>query len=71
MPDFYASASSELNANSEVMVIPGNEGAYRFWRSIIAKYTHHHFVEYTREILHFENTMKNIFKFDNKNTNVL
>lgn len=50
----------------EVMVIPGNEAAYRFWRSIITKYTHNNFTEYTREIPHFENHIKNIFKFNSK-----
>jgi RimJ/RimL family protein N-acetyltransferase/predicted acetyltransferase len=50
----------------EVMVIPGNESAYRFWRKIITKYTHSHFTEYTREISHFKNNIKNIFKFDSK-----
>jgi ribosomal-protein-alanine N-acetyltransferase len=29
----------------EVMVIPGNEGAYRFWRSTIKKYAHNDFTE--------------------------
>lgn len=50
----------------EVMVIPGNEGAYRFWRKIITKYIHHNFIEYTREIPHFENSVKNIFRFNSK-----
>ena len=45
----------------EVMVIPGNEGAYRFWRTIIKNYTNNHFLEYTREIDH---SRKNIFKFN-------
>lgn len=48
----------------EVMVIPGNEGAYRFWRATIKKYTHNNFTEYTRAIAHFNNNQKNIFKFD-------
>ncbi len=48
----------------EVMVIPGNEGAYRFWRSIIKKYTANNFIEYTREVAHFNDSIKNIFKFD-------
>ena len=51
----------------EVMVIPGNEGAYRFWRSIIKNYTDTNFIEYTREISHFNNSIKNIFKFDSRN----
>jgi len=51
----------------EVMVIPGNEGAYRFWRSTIKNYTDNNFTEYTRDIAHFNNSRKNIFKFDSKN----
>jgi ribosomal-protein-alanine N-acetyltransferase len=50
----------------EVMVIPGNEGAYRFWRATVKSYTHHEFAEYTREIAHFNNSRKNIFKFDSR-----
>lgn len=50
----------------EVMVIPGNEGAYRFWRSIIKNYTNNNFTEYTCDIAHFNNSRKNIFKFDSK-----
>ncbi len=48
------------------MVIPGNEGAYRFWREIIKNYTHNNFTEYTRDIPHFDNSRKNIFKFDSR-----
>jgi len=51
----------------EVMVIPGNEGAYRFWRSTIKNYTNDNFIEYTREIAHFNNNIKNIFKFESRN----
>lgn len=47
----------------EVMVIPGNEGAYRFWRSTISCYTHDNFTEYTRKVAHFKNSVKNIFSF--------
>lgn len=50
----------------EVMVIPNNEGAYRFWRSVIKNYTHNQFTEYTREVTHFKNNRKNIFQFDSK-----
>ena len=50
----------------EVMVIPGNEGAYRFWRAIIKDYKNNDFVEYTREITHFNNSIKNIFKFNSR-----
>jgi predicted acetyltransferase/RimJ/RimL family protein N-acetyltransferase len=52
----------------EVMVIPGNEGAYQFWRSIIKKYTGNDFVEYTCEVAHFNNSRKNIFKFSSRSS---
>lgn len=48
----------------EVMVIPGNEGAYRFWRSTIQRYCENQFIEYTKDIAHFNNSRKNIFQFD-------
>ena len=48
----------------EVMVIPGNEGAYRFWRSTIKNYSNNQFTEYTREIAHLNNSKKNIFRFN-------
>ena len=48
----------------EVMVMPGNEGAYRFWRSIIKDYSGNNFIEYTREIAHFNNNRNNIFRFN-------
>lgn len=48
----------------EVMVFPGNEGAYRFWRAAIKKYSHPPLIEYSRQIAHFRNSpMYNIFKF--------
>lgn len=50
----------------EVMVIPGNEGAYRFWRATIKQYTSNNFTEYTRDIAHFNNSRKNIFNFDSR-----
>jgi predicted acetyltransferase len=50
----------------EVIVMPANEGAYRFWRSTIKNYTNHNFAENTREIVHFDNSRKNIFKFDSR-----
>lgn len=52
----------------EVMVMPGNEGAYRFWRACIKHYTGGNFAEYTREIAHFNNSRKNIFTFDSGDT---
>lgn len=50
----------------EVMVLPGNEGAYRFWRATIKHYTQYHFTEYTRCVGHLNNRRKNIFKFDSR-----
>ena len=52
------------------MVIPGNEGAYRFWRSVIKEYCQNHFNEYTREISHFNNGLKNIFQFISNHSEV-
>ena len=40
-----------------------NEGAYRFWCTTIKNYTDNDFIEYTRDIAHFNNNRKNIFKF--------
>jgi len=54
---------NKFRGNWEVMVIPGNEGAYRFWRSTIKNYTKNNFTEYTREVPHFKNDIKNIFNF--------
>lgn len=50
----------------EVMVLPGNEGAYRFWRETIQNYTNNNFSEYTCNIAHFDNKRRNLFKFDSK-----
>lgn len=47
----------------EVMVMPGNVGAYHFWRAIIKQYTNNSFTEYTREVAHLNNSNQNIFKF--------
>ncbi|CAN5304881.1 hypothetical protein BH10PSE19_BH10PSE19_10500 [soil metagenome] len=48
--------------NWEVFVMPGNEGAYRFWRKIIKAFMHHQFKEYTRTVGH--ETIRNIFEFN-------
>jgi ribosomal-protein-alanine N-acetyltransferase len=50
----------------EVMVMPGNDGAYRFWQATIKKYCGNNFTEYTREVAHLKNNPKNIFKFSNE-----
>lgn len=51
--------------NWEVMVMPGNEGAYRFWRSTIKSYTSDNFVEETAVVPHFNfcSGIRNIFLF--------
>jgi [ribosomal protein S5]-alanine N-acetyltransferase len=50
----------------EVMIIPGNDGAYQFWRSTINEYTNSNFNEYTRNVKHLDNSLKNIFCFRSK-----
>ncbi|KTD72462.1 GNAT family N-acetyltransferase [Legionella tucsonensis] len=50
----------------EVMVMPGNEGAYRFWRATMKHYSGNNFTEYTREIVHLNNSKKNIFRFNSQ-----
>ena len=47
----------------EVFVMPGNEGAYRFWRKIINDYTQHQFAEYTKAIGQYG---RNIFEFNSR-----
>jgi len=47
----------------EVMVLPGNEGAYRFWRNIITEHTNSNFQETTCEVPHFQYDTRNIFTF--------
>jgi [ribosomal protein S5]-alanine N-acetyltransferase len=45
------------------MVMPGNTGAYQFWKKVISQYTNHDFTEYKRNVKHFNNSEKNIFRF--------
>ena len=40
--------------------MPGNEGAYRFWRKIITEYTDNKFTECTKTVNTFN---RNIFEF--------
>lgn len=47
----------------EVFVMPRNEGAYRFWRRIIKRYTNNKFKEYTRTV---GQSIRNIFEFSSK-----
>lgn len=47
----------------EVMIIPGNTGAYNFWKSIVNTYTEGDYVEYKRNVVHLSNSEKDIFKF--------
>ena len=49
----------------EVFVMPGNEGAYRFWRRIIKEYSEDQFTEYTRIV---NNCPRNIFSFKSRET---
>jgi [ribosomal protein S5]-alanine N-acetyltransferase len=50
----------------EVMVMPKNEGAYNFWKSVIVAYTDNHFQEYFKQVKHLENTEKKIFRFESQ-----
>lgn len=50
----------------EVMVLPGNEHAYRFWRTIIKQYTNNSFEEYSRILPFKNNQSRNIFKLNSK-----
>lgn len=47
----------------EIMVMPENENAYRFWRNVIKEYTNKTFSEYTKRVAHFNNEKRNFFKF--------
>lgn len=47
----------------EVMVMPGNTGAYQFWKRCIKAYTGENFTEYSRNIEHLGNSRKDIFRF--------
>ena len=47
----------------EIMVLPGNTGAYQFWKKIITQYTQNNFTEYTRQVAHLNNSDKKIFRF--------
>jgi ribosomal-protein-alanine N-acetyltransferase len=52
--------------NWEVFVMPGNEGAYRFWRKIIKAYADNKFEEYTRTVNQF---IRNVFVFSSREVN--
>ncbi len=49
----------------EVMVMPDNKGAYQFWQKTIQQYTGE-YEEYERQVKHFDNSLKKIFRFDSK-----
>lgn len=50
----------------EIMVLPGNAGAYQFWKTIINQYTQNNYEEYTRKVAHLSDGEKNIFRFHSK-----
>jgi [ribosomal protein S5]-alanine N-acetyltransferase len=56
----------QFKGNWEVMVMPQNQGAYEFWKSVISEYTENQLMEYTRPIKHFENHEMRIFSFDSR-----
>jgi RimJ/RimL family protein N-acetyltransferase/predicted acetyltransferase len=47
----------------EVMVMPGNEGGYRFWRSVIKEYTGGKYQELTKRLVESHGETRNIFRF--------
>ncbi|MDP1574981.1 MAG: GNAT family N-acetyltransferase [Coxiellaceae bacterium] len=51
---------NKFHGKWEVFVMPGNEGAYRFWRNIINEYTNSIFKEHTKVV---NNYIRNIFEF--------
>ena len=57
---------NKFHGGWEVFVMPGNEGAYRFWRKIIRDYTQNQFKECTRTV---DGWPRNIFEFKSNNSN--
>ncbi len=55
----------KFQGNWEVMVMPKNIGAYKFWKRVIEGYTDNHFKEYNKVIPHLDNCEKVIFNFQN------
>lgn len=53
----------KFSGNWEVFVMPGNEGAYRFWRKIIKVYTRYQFKEFTRSVNGYS---RNVFEFSSR-----
>ncbi|MEO8401319.1 MAG: GNAT family N-acetyltransferase [Gammaproteobacteria bacterium] len=56
---------NKFRGNWEVRVMPGNEGAYRFWRAVIKRYTQNNFTECTCAIPDVTNELRNVFQFQN------
>ena len=56
----------QFQGSWEVMVIPGNDGAYPFWKIIIDQYTHGNFQETMQRLIMKKNEMRHIFKFESK-----
>ncbi len=54
---------AEFQGIWEVMVMPENQGAYQFWKSVIAHYAAGRYTEYKKYVKHFGNE-KNIFRFN-------
>lgn len=52
---------SRFNGIWEVMVLPENHGAYQFWEKTVKSYDKD-YQAYERQIPHFENEMRKIFK---------
>jgi ribosomal-protein-alanine N-acetyltransferase len=48
----------------EVRVMPGNTGAYHFWKAVISQYTKNNYTEYTRRIKTLNNEENDFFRFN-------
>ena len=57
---------NKFNGLWEVMVMPQNKGAYKFWKRVISEYSNNQFEEYNKNIPHLKNSEKNIFKFQSR-----
>jgi ribosomal-protein-alanine N-acetyltransferase len=47
----------------EVLVIPGNVGAYAFWKQIVRSFTGGKFEESRRRVRHLSNSEQDVFRF--------
>jgi predicted acetyltransferase len=58
------SCFAQFQGTWEVMVIPSNTGAYRFWQKTINHYTNGNYQESRQLVAHLENSEKIVFQFN-------